>query len=592
MLTWDDIKNTSKENAWKMLYSAGQTLGTPIVKSLANIGALGATGWGAIQMARNKPESAEKAFNKALTARQFAGTEGSFDQGIESGKNTLLRGTLSAGQTALTGLGLPYVTPGKLATAGVIGGGLNKVMGGEFSTGAGQAMGSLPQILGFVAKSNPILAKYLPKSSGVTNRILGSVGNVTQGVGMDLARGMPTTPTSMAIDAITGAMGGTSQFDTPKVSKTGIVGDQSIKPEEVKPIIKGFRLKTDAPAYDALLNETKTAANGKPLKQYYAEEKGQIGKIEYLTPDEYLKRTAKGFNKSVEELIQGRGNKYAEQYAEQMKNGIEFDMPYLDYSHKRFNQEGVNRAMAAKLAGIEKIPTLIVEDTPQNYVYKSTVESKEIQTPKIEKNDINLYKAIDTYQNWGYSDINNYLRGKKDVPKDVGKYVEAIDNGFKELPNKPVYVFRSDGAQLSSDILDKNPKLSKELVQFEGKGHDWFYNGGDKEINKILSKLVGKKYTEPGYLSTTGNKEILNNFSDGGDISHYGIPAHITIQGNSKVLNVGELGFTDKEAEYLLPRNTTLEIVSARLRPILRENYSGRNAEKFILDLTTKIVPK
>ncbi len=233
MLTWDDIKNTSKENAWKMLYSAGQTLGTPIVKSLANIGALGATGWGAIQMARNKPESAERAFNKALTARQFAGTEGSFDQGIESGKNTLLRGTLSAGQTALTGLGLPHLTVGKLATAGVIGGGLNKVMGGDFSTGAGQAMGSLPQILGFVATTNPMLAKYLPKSSGVTNRILGSVGNVTQGVGMDLARGMPTTPTSMAIDAITGAMGGTSQFDMPKINKSGIV-DQSI--EMNKPI--------------------------------------------------------------------------------------------------------------------------------------------------------------------------------------------------------------------------------------------------------------------------------------------------------------------------------------------------------------------
>jgi len=215
MPTWEDLRNTTVESGWKMLSSAAQSFSTPIAKSLANIGALGATGWGAIQMARNKPESAQKAFDKALAARQYAGTEGSFDQGFKSGGKTLLQGALSSGQTALTGLGLPHLTAGKLATAGVIGGGFNKVMGGDFSTGAGQAMGSLPQILGFVAQSNPVLAKYLPKSSGITDRILGSVGNVTQGIGMDLARGMPITPTSIGIDAITG-LSGTAQFDMPK----------------------------------------------------------------------------------------------------------------------------------------------------------------------------------------------------------------------------------------------------------------------------------------------------------------------------------------------------------------------------------------
>lgn len=215
MPTWEDLRNTTVESGWKMLSSAAQSFGTPIAKSLANIGALGATGWGAIQMARNKPESAQKAFDKALAARQYAGTEGSFDQGFKSGGKTLLQGALSSGQTALTGLGLPHLTAGKLATAGVIGGGFNKVMGGDFSTGAGQAMGSLPQILGFVAQTNPLLAKYLPKNTQLNEKVVGSLGNVGQGIAMDLARGMKPTVGGMLLDAATG-YSPLSQFDMPK----------------------------------------------------------------------------------------------------------------------------------------------------------------------------------------------------------------------------------------------------------------------------------------------------------------------------------------------------------------------------------------
>jgi len=134
MATWEELRGTPVESGWKMISSAAKSFGTPIVKSLANIGALGATGWGAIQMARNKPESAQNAFDKALAARQYAGTEGSFGtpwggEAYGSGGKTLVQGGLSALQTALTGKGLSYITPTKLAVSGGLGGVISNFKG-------------------------------------------------------------------------------------------------------------------------------------------------------------------------------------------------------------------------------------------------------------------------------------------------------------------------------------------------------------------------------------------------------------------------------------------------------------------------------
>jgi GNAT superfamily N-acetyltransferase len=248
-MDWNQVRQTPQQNGWdsirNFVSSAGSALGTPIVKSLANIGALGANTLGNVQMALNKPESALKSYDRALAARQYAGTEGSFDQGFKSGAGTLVKGGLSALQTALTASGLKYITPAKLATTGLIGGGFSKVMGGDFSTGAGQAVGSLPQILGFVGATNPILAKYLPKNSQIPDRILGAGGNVIQGIGMDLARGTPTTPLGVGIDLVTGAMGGTSQFDMPNVKGLNpdvFVSDKNILNEAKQQLRTGIEL--------------------------------------------------------------------------------------------------------------------------------------------------------------------------------------------------------------------------------------------------------------------------------------------------------------------------------------------------------------
>jgi len=205
----------------RALYTGIETAAKPVVNSLANIGALGATALGSAQMAFNRPESALKSFNTANKLRTFAGTQGSFDQG--TGWNTIKKGGLDAVQTALTGKGLKYLTPSNVAMSGLLGGGASKLSGGDFATGAGQGMGAMPQIMGFVGASNPLLAKFIPKSAGnISGRIAGAGLNVAQGVGMDVARGMPTTARSVGLDALMGLLGGKTQFDTPKIKIKGM----------------------------------------------------------------------------------------------------------------------------------------------------------------------------------------------------------------------------------------------------------------------------------------------------------------------------------------------------------------------------------
>lgn len=211
--------NYQKQNSPinRALYTGIETAGRPIANSLANIGALGTTALGSAQMAFNKPQAAQRSFNTALNLRNFAGTQGSFDQG--TGWNTIKKGGIDAIQTALTGKGLKYVNPANLGISGLLSGGASKLSGGDFATGVGQGMGATPSIMGFVGMTNPILSKVLggklsPLVSGkVGSRLTPAIANVAQGVGLDLARGTPTTLTSMGLDLATGLAGGKGQFD-------------------------------------------------------------------------------------------------------------------------------------------------------------------------------------------------------------------------------------------------------------------------------------------------------------------------------------------------------------------------------------------
>ena len=196
----------------RALYTGLETAAKPVYKSLLNIGALEGTAIGALQNKFGNYQGAQKSFDKANKVRQYTGTQGSFDQG--TGWNTIKTGGLDALKTLLTAKGLKYTTPANLGLTGLIGGGLSKMSGGDFATGAGRAMGTTPQIMGAVAMSNPLLAKIMPtKASPIASRLTGGLLNVAQGVGINASQGTPNTPASMGLDLLTGIAGGRNQFN-------------------------------------------------------------------------------------------------------------------------------------------------------------------------------------------------------------------------------------------------------------------------------------------------------------------------------------------------------------------------------------------
>lgn len=114
---------------------------------------------------------------------------------------------------------------------------------------------------------------------------------------------------------------------------------------------EGFTTKTTGTSYyDDYLNGEK---NG--------------GRIAEMSPKEYLQRCAYQIfdSATIESTIAALDDKNVKKYAEQMKSGTKFDMPYLNFASGQ--QEGRHRAAAAMQLGIDKIPVLVVGERFAKY---------------------------------------------------------------------------------------------------------------------------------------------------------------------------------------------------------------------------------
>lgn len=134
--------------------------------------------------------------------------------------------------------------------------------------------------------------------------------------------------------------------DYPNLQKTaGYVA-------ECQPKMKApFTDKTDLPYYDAMLKNP----------ELYRREKGKTFEIRWVSPDEYLQMSAKAKGVSVEDDRRFSEDTLIHEYATAMRRGDKF--PMLMVEAGRQLQEGKHRALAAKEAGINKIPVMIVTET-------------------------------------------------------------------------------------------------------------------------------------------------------------------------------------------------------------------------------------
>lgn len=168
-------------------------------------------------------ELAQSQAQNAYNLREKAGRLGSIDQGIVPALKTAGSGVVDTAKAVAytAGLASPKVllSPASLALTGGMAA-LRSKMGNEpFEYSFGKTLSTMPYYSGFAKLTDPTIGKLVDKTmkfspikTAVATRVASAVGNVAQGVGMDVASNMPTTPKSLGLDAVTGLLFGRKMF--------------------------------------------------------------------------------------------------------------------------------------------------------------------------------------------------------------------------------------------------------------------------------------------------------------------------------------------------------------------------------------------
>ncbi len=127
---------------------------------------------------------------------------------------------------------------------------------------------------------------------------------------------------------------------------------------------------TEMSYYDAMIQKGHIAGNRDPV-EYFKNNKGLIFEIEWMSPNEYLKKSFelhkefyrffRDFNvKSFENYLKESINPdLIQEYTQRTLNGSKMPIPVLDYNN--MSQEGRHRAVVAQQLNVEEIPVLVVK---------------------------------------------------------------------------------------------------------------------------------------------------------------------------------------------------------------------------------------
>jgi hypothetical protein len=218
-----------------------------------------------------------------------------------------------------------------------------------------------------------------------------------------------------------------------------------------------FKDKTNVPDYDKVFNKQ----NDELPKEY----KNWEAKIDYMTMEEYFEECAEFQNSTFEQQINLLWQPKVDNIATKMKGGVKYDMPYLDYVHKR--QEGRHRVAAATELGQKKIPVLLLYKSQKTISQEST-------------------------------DLTNMLGEWDDLVKEHGSYYCVFEGTDWEAR---IELLRHAVEGLDSYYLDHlldikigtyNYKSIEEYLKYE-KNYDYGYinhHGKYKNFNEFLKAFA------------------------------------------------------------------------------------------------------
>ncbi len=213
------------------------------------------------------------------------------------------------------------------------------------------------------------------------------------------------------------------------------IKDVSLTPNNILSYEGMFsKTTTGLPYYDDILTADKEDVG------YHYFYKGMKGRVELMSPSEYLKRVREGFKSYKDENI-------TKEKVDAIENAIEkgnkIDMIYLSYVDGKFAQEGRNRAKTAEVLDEKLIPVLIVDSVTfedkinkaQEYinyaVLKGSVERENIIETL--KKDFNIHRDFVNFIRNNFEEFSIISFSQEPTLQEVTNYVASNNRTEAEL---------------------------------------------------------------------------------------------------------------------------------------------------------------
>lgn len=272
----------------------------------------------------------------------------------------------------------------------------------------------------------------------------------------------------------------------------------------------------------------------------------------------------------------------------------------LDGDNKRIAQtradEWYDKAKKAK----KKSKKIDTGTSQKSDVQKKTVEKAENNDIIKETKQLSL-SNVEEFENWqnDYYELNKDVSFSRDDNPSIYRYtggdydiINALERGGESLEK----VKKRYGEKYVSSLNGVGDEISKELSKFKlneplklkrSVGDVDFITNATSSVED-MRKMIGKKFTEKGFTSTTLCSDTQLAF--GGIDKPTRTTLEIIAPKETKGAYLYKISDSPAEFEFLIDKNTTYEVVDAGEREITVKDYKGNYEKKTERFMTLKVV--
>lgn len=272
----------------------------------------------------------------------------------------------------------------------------------------------------------------------------------------------------------------------------------------------------------------------------------------------------------------------------------------LDGDNKRIAQtradEWHDKAKKAK----KKSKKIDTGTSQKSDVQKKTVEKAENNDIIKETKQLSL-SNVEEFENWqnDYYELNKDVSFSRDDNPSIYRYtggdydiINALERGGEPLEK----VKKRYGEKYVSSLNGVGDEISKELSKFKlneplklkrSVGNVDFITNATSSVED-MRKMIGKKFTEKGFTSTTLCSDTQLAF--GGIDKPTRTTLEIIAPKETKGAYLYKISDSPAEFEFLIDKNTTYEVVDAGEREITVKDYKGNYEKKTERFMTLKVV--